>query len=259
MISEEILLMLSRSPDTPEFIPAAPEKHNLDNGLDDLFAAFPSLRSDIQGKTILDYGCGPGWQTICLARSGAGRVVGIDINQTWLEHARSLIAQLELTNKAVVYNGWDDRLAGRFDIVISKDSFEHYRDPELAVEEMKKSLRPTGKLFIVFSWPWYSPLGSHMQIFTLIPWVNLLFSERTIMRVRSHYRNDGAMRYEDVESGLNKMTVGRCEKILRASNLTIEHKFLRGFKKLHFLTKVPLLRELFTQQVGYILSLPHHK
>lgn len=254
-IAERILLMFSRPVGTPDCISAAPEKHNIENGLDDLFDAFPSLKSLIQNKSVLDYGCGPGWQTVCLARQETSRVVGIDINPEWLNHAQKLLTQFDVTHKAEIHKGWSDELSGKFDIVISKDSFEHYQNPELALSEMKESLRPGGKLFIVFSWPWYSPLGSHMQVFTLVPWVNLLFSERTIMKVRSRYRNDGAMRYEDVESGLNKMTVSRFEKIIRSSNLNIEKQFLRGFKEVHFLTRVPVLRELFVQQVGCILTL----
>ncbi len=95
-----------------------------------------------------------------------------------------------------------------------------------------------------------------MQVFTLLPWVNLLFSEKTVMKVRSRYRSDGAIKYEDVESGLNKMTVKRFERIIQSSNLSVESYFLRGFKNWHFLTHFPLLRELFTQQVGCILTLP---
>lgn len=248
--------MCSRPADAPDCIASAPDKHDIDNGLDDLFAAFPSLRAEIAGKCVLDYGCGPGWQSVCLARLDTSRVVGLDIMPEWLEHARDIAARFGVAHKTEIRSGWDNDLAGQFDIVISKDSFEHYRHPEEALAEMKTALRPGGKLFIVFSWPWYSPLGSHMQVFTLLPWVNLLFSEQTVMRVRSRYRNDGATRYEDVASGLNKMTVRRFERLMRASGLRIEHQLLRGFKNWHLLTKMPLLRELFAQQAGCILSLP---
>lgn len=256
-IGERILLMFSRPVDAPDCIPAAKDKHGLENGLDDLFEAFPSLRSEIINKTVLDYGCGPGWQSVCLARLDTKRVVGVDIGLSRIEHAREIADKFDTAHKTEMRVGWNESLSGQFDVVISKDSFEHYREPELALEEMKKSLRLGGKLFIVFTWPWYSPLGSHMQVFTLLPWVNLLFSEQTVMRVRSRYRNDGAVRYEDVASGLNKMTVKRFESIIQASGLHVESMFLRGFKQWHFLTRVPLLRELFTQQVGCILSLPH--
>ena len=255
-IAERLLLLFSRPTNTSDCIPVATDKNDETNALKDLFTAFPALKAEMQGKTILDYGCGPGWQTISLAREGAGQVVGVDINPHWLKHAQSLIERFSLENKSKIYTGWNVELEGTFDIVISKDSFEHYHDPVLALNEMKKALRPGGKLYIVFSWPWFSPLGSHMQVFTLVPWVNILFSERTVMKVRSYYRDDGARRYEDVESGLNKMSVARSERIIRSSNFLIEHRFLRGFKNWHVLTKIPILRELFTQQVGFILSCP---
>jgi SAM-dependent methyltransferase len=255
-IGERVLLKFCRSPDAPSCIAAAPEKHNIDNGLDELFTAFPALERELCGKTVLDYGCGPGWQTVCMARGQARRVVGLDVNPAWIEHARQLAVRFGLQSKVEVLAGWDERLAGQFDVVVSKDSFEHYRDPELAMAQMKRALRPGGRLYLVFSWPWYSPLGSHMQSFTLLPWVNLLFSERTVMLVRARYSNDGALRYEDVQSGLNRMTVARFESIVRASGLVVEQEFLRGFKKWQFPTRVPLLRELFTEQVGCVLSRP---
>jgi SAM-dependent methyltransferase len=254
-IGEQILLSFSRSVDAQDCIPCAKEKHDIVNGLNDLFDSLPSLEQELQGRDVLDYGCGPGWQSVCLARLKTRRVVGIDISQDRIEHAKKISGTYDVAHKTKFHVGWDESLTGKFDIVISKDSFEHYRDPEFALAEMKKALRPEGKIFVVFSWPWYSPLGSHMQVFTLFPWVNLFFSEKTVMSVRSRYRNDGATKYEDVSSGLNKMTVKRFEYIIRSSGLYVESKFLRGFKEWHILTRIPVLRELFTQQIGCVLSL----
>ncbi len=124
-LGERILLKYSRPVDAPDCIPAAPDKHNLENALDDLFDAFPSLPTQIQGKAVLDYGCGPGWQTACLARINTGLVAGVDINPNWVEHAQGLIAKFGLSQKARIHAGSNDQLKGQFDIVISKDSFEH--------------------------------------------------------------------------------------------------------------------------------------
>jgi len=48
--------------------------------------------SPIEGKTVLDVGCGPGHYSITLAQRGAGRVLGIDFAEGMLgiaaEHAR---------------------------------------------------------------------------------------------------------------------------------------------------------------------------
>ena len=42
---------------------------------------------------------------------------------------------------------------------------------------------------------------------TKYPWAHVLFSENTIMAVRKLYKNDNASRFEEVEGGLNQMTI----------------------------------------------------
>ena len=142
----------------------------------------------------------------------------------------------------------------RFDLVISKDSLEHFQDPELMLATMSGALNDDGKLFITFGPPWYSPYGSHMYFFTRVPWVNLLFSERTVMAVRSRYRDDGAMRYEEVESGLNRMSVGRFERIVKDSGLRMSWYRYDCVKGLDIASRVPLLRELLINHVSCILE-----
>ena len=81
-------------------------------------------------------------------------------------------------------------MKGGFDIVLSHNSMEHFGDPARILDVMKSALKPDGRLYITFGPPWYAPYGSHMHFFTRVPWVNLLFSERTVMAVRARYRND---------------------------------------------------------------------
>jgi hypothetical protein len=73
------------------------------------------------------------------------------------------------------------------------------------LDEMRLAACPGGCVLITFFEPWLSPYGSHMSHFTRVPWINVLFSERTVMNVRSLFRSDGATRYEDVEGGLNRI------------------------------------------------------
>ena len=73
------------------------------------------------------------------------------------------------------------------------------------------------------------------------------------MAVRRRYRDDGARRYEEVESGLNKMTVGRFERIVASSRLEVDFKRYRCVKNVNFLGAVPLVREFFVNSVSVIL------
>jgi hypothetical protein len=92
-----------------------------------------------------------------------------------------------------------------------------------------------------------------MYYFCKVPWVNLLFPERTVMKVRASYRNDGATRYEEVESGLNRMSVSRFEKIVAASGLAMEQRTYSCVRGINWLGTVPVARELFTNNVSCVL------
>ena len=138
-------------------------------------------------------------------------------------------------------------------MAISHNSFEHFSDPRAVLEEMKGLIADGGKILITFSPPWLSPYGSHMHFFTRVPWVNILFPERAVMAVRSRYRNDGARRYEEVESGLNKMTVGRFERIVASCGLEFAYKRYRCVRNLDFFGQARLVREFFVNSVSAIL------
>src|SRR5262249_45486118 len=56
---------------------------------------------DIQGKTVLDFGCGHGQQAIEIAQRGAERVIGLDIRETVLEEARQTAEQYGVTERCV--------------------------------------------------------------------------------------------------------------------------------------------------------------
>jgi hypothetical protein len=93
-----------------------------------------------------------------------------------------------------------------------------------------------------------------MDGFTRLPWVNLLFPERDVMAVRSLYRHDGATRYEDIEGGLNRMTVARFERLMQESGMRVESLRLFSVKGLPAVTKIPIVRELMTAACSAVLT-----
>lgn len=49
-----------------------------------------TLIGDVQGQTVLDLGCGYGWQCAYLAKNGAKKVVGIDGSEKMLAKAKAI-------------------------------------------------------------------------------------------------------------------------------------------------------------------------
>ena len=250
MIAETILGWLSLP---PEKVPTHTEDSPQDrptNPLGLLAAEYPGLPELLRGRHVLDFGCGFGYQTAALAKSSkypCASVQGLEINPSYFTAAQRL-------HPGVTFI---DHLSDqKYDVVISQDSMEHFCDPEARLRDMMSALRPGGHILITFGPPWYSPWGSHMHFFCKVPWLNILFPEKTIMAVRSRYRQDGARRYEDVESGLNKMSLHKFERIVRTCRLEIAQQRYGAFKRLNFLTRIPLIRELCTIRVTVVLRKP---
>jgi SAM-dependent methyltransferase len=166
-----------------------------------------------------------------------------------LEQARQAAVAHDVQQRVHFQEQLGPDLLGAFDVVISQNSMEHFPDPRAILLEMKAALAPAGEIWITFGPPWFAPYGSHTQFFTKLPWVNLVFTEETVMRVRSLYRGDGAQRYEEVESGLNRMTLSKFERLVGAAGLAEMYRFDECIKQLNFLRGIPLFRELFVNHV----------
>lgn len=254
-LGEKILLSFSRDPGACDYTEAV-DQTTVATALDGLRGAFPDLDLLIVDAMVVDFGCGSGWQSVALAHSGAARVVGVDNNVRTLAVAQALAASEQLHDRVSFVQTLENELHGTFDVVVSQNAFEHFDDPEGILRTMTGVLRPGGRILITFGPPWYAPTGSHMHFFTRMPWVNLLFPESTVMRVRARYRSDGATRYEEVESGLNRMTVSRFERIVRGCGLIAERREYSCVKNIRALQYLPWLRELFINNVACVLRKP---
>ena len=252
-LAERILLLLSRKPGSQDYV-STNKKVDSRNGLDNLCKYIPGFMESIIGKSILDFGCGHGYQAVAMAKNGAHYVLGIDINQKFLNDGRESAKIEGLEQKVEFTDKMEKNCLGKFDIVISQNSMEHYNEPEAILGQMKAAMRKEGKIFITFGPLWFSPYGHHMDVFTKMPWVNIFFSERTLMKVRGYFRNDGATRYDEIEGGLSRMTVGRFEQVVAKSGMKIEYIKYNCIKRLNFLGKLPFIRELFINQINCILA-----
>jgi SAM-dependent methyltransferase len=184
-----------------------------------------------------------------MARRGAAEVAAFDLMRPELIRHWS---QLEDAGYPVKFSLHPPR-PSTCDLVLSCSAFEHYRDPGAELFRMVDLCKPGGRVVITFAEPWFSPHGSHMDGITRLPWVNLLFSERTMMRVRARYRVDAAATLEETEDGLNRMTVARFERLMRQSGQQIEFLKLYAVRGLPLVTRLPVLRELLTSAAACVL------
>ena len=104
-----------------------------------------AIPSDLTGATVLDVGCNGGFYSIEMKKRGAHRVVGIDVDDRYLNQARFAAETLGLDieiEKCSVYEA--DKLAGQFDFVLFMGVFYHLRYPLLALDSLIKKV--AGKL-----------------------------------------------------------------------------------------------------------------
>jgi ubiquinone/menaquinone biosynthesis C-methylase UbiE len=207
----------------------------------------------VKGCTVLDYGCGYGQTVVSLAKSDAGAAIGLDIRESVLQAARRLARQEEVDVRCLFINASDTAaitsFKERIDVVVSIDGFEHYADPDAVLRQMRYLLRPGGTAYISFGPPWWHPYGSHLTFMGVPPWSHVIFKEETLLAFRARYRSDGARRFEDVEGGLNRMSIARFERIVRASGFQVNNLDLIPIRGTKFLGRNRWGRELFTSVV----------
>jgi SAM-dependent methyltransferase len=202
----------------------------------------PSIWPLVEGKSVIDFGCGGGLEAIDLARHGAKRVIGTDIREKVLALGRRAAERAGVADRCIFATDTDEKA----DVILSIDGFEHYGDPGGALRVMRRLIRPDGRVLIAFGPPWFHPLGGHL--FSVFPWAHLVFTERALIRWRSHFKSDGATRFSETEGGLNQMTVRRFRRLVRASDFEAETFEAVPIRRLAWLSS-PLTREFVTSVV----------
>ncbi len=182
--------------------------------LDELLG--PRFWADVEGKTVVDFGCGEGHEAVELAQRGRCRVIGVDVRPEILDRARQHADHAGVSDRCT-FSTAADREA---DVIVSLDSFEHFADPANILQIMETLLKPGGSIWVSFGPTWYHPRGGHL--FSVFPWAHLMFTESALIRWRSDFKTDGATRFGEVAGGLNQMTIRRFEHLVAASPFRFE-------------------------------------
>lgn len=162
----------------------------------DFFALFPpglDAEALIQGKVLLDFGCGYGGRTVEYARRGkAAYVYGVEPMPRHTDLAQQYAASLGVANVEFRTCGetsvpLPDRSV---DVVVSYDVLEHVTSPEASTAELFRVLRPSGIALLVF--PVYLGMRSHhLDYLTTLPGLHWVFSADTLVKaVNSILRED---------------------------------------------------------------------
>jgi 2-polyprenyl-3-methyl-5-hydroxy-6-metoxy-1,4-benzoquinol methylase len=127
------------------------EPHLLD------FADFPSM----QGKKVLEIGCGLGTTAVLFARAGAEKVTAVDVSERSLEIAKQQAAVNGVSDRMAFFLANAEELSKsipeeKYDLIFSFGVIHHTPHPERVLNELRGYLKPDGRLKIMvyyrYSW-----------------------------------------------------------------------------------------------------------
>ena len=117
-------------------------------GLKRLMEIFESSYENLYEKTVLDYGCGKGLDSLKLLKAGAN-VYGIDIAENYVNASISLAKKNGFTTKDYNFKIMDahnlEFEKNKFDLVIG-NGILHHLDKLVAINSIYKVLKPGGRL-----------------------------------------------------------------------------------------------------------------
>ena len=108
------------------------------------------------GQVVLDYGCGPGWLAIEIAQrvGAAGHVYGVDVNADFLARAAEHASAQGVGDRMTFHRALDERIPlsdASVERVITKNVLEYVSDLHATLLELRRVLRPGGRLHVVDS------------------------------------------------------------------------------------------------------------
>ncbi len=141
----------------------------------------------INGKDVLDFGCGDGQLSLFLAREKRPRkILGVDISAAGIDRAKASLANTSFAEGIDVdfALGSTDKLPvpdQSFDTLLAFDCLEHVMSPGPILHDWYRVLRPGGRCLIQW-FPYKGPWGPHMEALIPIPWAHVIFGECAMFR-----------------------------------------------------------------------------
>jgi len=218
-------------------------------------------KPNLNNKSILDFGCGHGSLCIDMANSGPKSIDGIDLDESLLNFAKLNLEKnfnqyknlIKFHKKDLIKNNFDQQ----FDLIVSKDTFEHTIDLPKILEKFQSLLKKGGKAYIGFG-PLYNFYnGDHGRLNLHLPWFHLLLNEKFIINRINKKENLNINRIQDL--GLSKYSLAEYKFIFEQSNFKIKYfKTNLSDHPISFifnaLSKIKFLEEICTYNIYCILE-----
>lgn len=219
------------------------------------------------GLRMLDVGCGDGGGLAAMVDSGM-ICKGFDVHPRRIALARAMNGDRAMDlREGDIYRTPVPFAGETFGLVVLHDVFEHLDEKERVLEVLASYLVPGGKLLITFP-PFYSAYGGHQQLmrtwFARLPFAHLIPGMVSVVFPR--LRGESRDFVEEIQKLCRlRMGIGKFERLLARVPLraAVRRTYLISPNHIRFglrpmasgvLGRLPLIRELFTSGVVYVLE-----
>jgi SAM-dependent methyltransferase len=217
-------------------------------------------RPDFRDAHVVDVGCGHGSLCVDIAQSGARQVIGLDLDIRRIQFAQE---NLELNFSQLVgtveYRTQDLREAPEMavDYFVSKDTLEHITGLDEVLEEMRRRLRPGGRVYAGFGPLWNSPFGDHGRGGLVLPWAHTMVAERTLVEWRNRFHAPAVESIQEL--GLNGLSLAQYLQIFRSSGMKLVSLNINASGRMvsrlfSAIRAIPPLREYFSHNIYCVLE-----
>jgi len=201
---------------------------------------------NLNGKRVLDFGCGMGGMTLWYANNWDCEVYGLDIDANHIEVATALKERNKEQNVHFEQRNILESPLGselKFDNIFMNDVVEHINLPTLAqlFQNLHSVLRTDGRIFVSYP-PWKSPHASHVSHAVGLPWCQFLpdsMLKPMILKNNIQILGDLEPDLLSAYESLNKLEHRKFKNILNENNWKIEFR-----KSYSLLNKLPGLSNL---------------
>lgn len=201
--------------------------------------ALMGKHTELAGRTIADFGGGPGFYSEAFARHGATSVVVDADRREILSHRRHSLSVQALAEQSPLA---DESV----DVVFSSNLLEHVVDLPAVCDAMARTVRPGGLVVLSYT-AWLGPWGGHETS----PW-HYLGGHRA---ARRYERRNGRPPKNLFGTSMFAASVAEGLRWAEGSGLRVleaRPRYLPPWSR--FLLKVPVLREFVTWNLWLVLE-----
>jgi SAM-dependent methyltransferase len=153
-------------------------------------------------------------------------------------------------------------IAEDFDLIVSKDTFEHIADLPGMMATIYRSLKPNGELWAGFSPLFFSPWGDHARTGLRLPWAHAVLPRSVVLKAASRHNGRVVSTLDSI--GLNGVTPRGFRRMARDAGFDIVSvSYNRGDKRLlpvlSRARRVPALERWATVSIYAVLRRPANR